>query len=108
MRLAEHILLDQLTEVFVLTATDYDAWRESSAAVNVAEVLEALKSNVVASNQVTLSLLDHVHELVKDEASSEIIKGNKGGMKFSVMTKPEVWPVQGKKNLAYVLPEYFS
>ena len=91
----------------LLSATDYDAWREHSAAVNVAEVLEALKSNVVASNQVTLAVLDHVNALVADDAS-EVNKANKGAMKFSIMTKPEAIPATARNNLRFVLPEYFS
>ncbi len=98
----------ELSYVLIATATDYDAWRPAEGAVNVAEVLEALKSNVVASNQVTLALLDQVHALVADDDKSEIVQANKGGMRFAVMTKPELIPARAKETLAYVLPEYFA
>ncbi len=43
----------EVAYVLIATATDYDAWRPSSAAVSVAEVMESLKANVEASNIVT-------------------------------------------------------
>jgi hypothetical protein len=29
-------------------------------------------------------------------------------MKYSIITKEEAWPVESKKMLSYILPEYFS
>ncbi|KDN53515.1 Methylthioadenosine phosphorylase [Tilletiaria anomala UBC 951] len=96
----------ELAYVLIATATDYDAWRASSAAVNVTEVLEALKSNVVASQQVTLALLDEVHQRVKED-DSPVVKANKGAMQFAIMTKPDAIPQKAKENLKFVFPEYF-
>lgn len=85
-------------------ATDYDAWRPSSASVNVAEVLEALKANVEASQKVTLALLDPIHQAL--DPQGEISKNMKGSMKWAVMTKKEVIPEKAKENLRFIFEDF--
>ncbi|WFD30447.1 S-methyl-5'-thioadenosine phosphorylase [Malassezia sp. CBS 17886] len=85
------------------TATDYDAWRESSDAVSVAEVIESLRANAEASQVVTKALIDHVAELVRD-GDAKIVRGAKNGMRHSIMTKPEHIEPQVLARLRYVLP----
>lgn len=94
----------ELSYVLIATATDYDAWRPSSAAVNVAEVMESLKANVEASNKVTTTLLDRIWKEVEDESTSEAVKGIKDSMKFSVMTRSDVISQKAKENLRYLHP----
>lgn len=87
----------------LMAATDYDAWRETSEAVSVTEVMESLKANVEASQVVTRALVDHVNELVQAD-DSPIVKGMEGSMQFSVMTKPENISTEEKDRLRYLLP----
>lgn len=84
-------------------ATDYDAWRESSESVNVAEVMQSLKANVTASQVVTKALVDKVSSLVADE-DSKILRSTAGSMKFSVMTSPEHIDQHVLERLRYILP----
>lgn len=86
-----------------MTATDYDAWRETSETVSVTEVMESLKANVEASQVVTKALVDRVNELVKTD-DSPIVKGMEGSMRFAVMTKPEHISTEEKDRLRYLLP----
>ena len=94
----------ELSYVLIATATDYDAWRPSSAAVNVAEVLESLKANVEASNKVTTTLLDRIWSEVQDETNSKAIQAIKDSMKFSIMTRPEHISEKAKQNLRFLHP----
>lgn len=93
----------ELSYVLIATSTDYDAWRETSDTVSVAEVLESLKANVEASQVVTKALVDRVNELVGTD-DSPIVKGLEGSMRFNVMTKPEHIPTEVKDRLRYLLP----
>ncbi|KAL4400729.1 S-methyl-5-thioadenosine phosphorylase [Malassezia pachydermatis] len=93
----------ELSYVLIATATDYDAWRESSETVSVAEVIESLKHNVEASQVVTKALVDRVSALVDDD-DSHIFKSMDGSMRFSVMTKPEHIDDHVKERLRYLLP----
>jgi 5'-methylthioadenosine phosphorylase len=44
-----------------------------------------------------------------DAIASQALKLNvKGSMEYSIITKKEAWPVESKKMLSYILPEYFS
>lgn len=94
----------ELAYVLIATATDYDAWRPSSAAVNVAEVMESLKANVEASNVVTTTLLDRIAPEVEDEEKSESVRAIKDSMKFSIMTRSEVVAEKAKENLRFLHP----
>lgn len=93
----------ELSYVLIATATDYDAWRPSSAAVNVAEVLECLKANVVASQNVTLNLLDRIHAEVEND-DKPAVKAIKDSMRFAIMTRPEIVPEQTRKNIQFLHP----
>ncbi|PWZ01430.1 purine phosphorylase [Testicularia cyperi] len=93
----------EVSYVLIATATDYDSWRPSSEAVNVAEVLESLASNVAASNKVTVSLLDKIHNIVQDE-NSPTVKAIRDSMRFAVMTKPQFIDQKTKDNIRFVLP----
>ncbi|PWN46672.1 Methylthioadenosine phosphorylase [Violaceomyces palustris] len=92
----------EISYVLIATATDYDAWRPSSAAVTVAEVIECLKANVAASQEVTVSLLDLIHSHVSNDQESQAFKNIQGSMKFSVMTKSSVIPQEVKERIRYV------
>ncbi|SPO21181.1 related to MEU1 - multiple enhancer of UAS2 [Ustilago trichophora] len=94
----------EINYVLIATATDYDAWRPSSAAVNVAEVLECLKANVEASNKVTTTLLDTIWSHIKDQQNSHAIKSIKDTMKFAIMTRAEHIDDKAKQNLRYLHP----
>lgn len=83
-------------------ATDYDAWRPSSEAVTVAEVIQTLHTNVAASQRVTLALLDKVHASVADPKTSEIVRAVDGSMKMSIMTRSEFIPEKVKERLRYI------
>lgn len=93
----------EISYVLIATATDYDAWRPSSAAVNVAEILESLKANVEASNVVTTTLFDKIAKEV-DEDDKEAVKVIKDSMKWSIMTKSNVIPEKAKENLRFLHP----
>ncbi|EPQ29118.1 uncharacterized protein PFL1_03406 [Pseudozyma flocculosa PF-1] len=93
----------EIAYVLIATATDYDAWRPASAAVNVAEVLESLKANVAASQHVTLALLDRINALVCDD-SSPAVANIKDSMRMAIMTRPEFIPDIAKENLRFLHP----
>lgn len=92
----------ELSYVIIATSTDYDAWRPSEGAVDVAEVMKSLQANVSNSHKVLASLLEPVHEAVKD--GSEAYAAVKDSMKFSVMTQAEFIPQVAKDSLRFVLP----
>ncbi|GAC73820.1 methylthioadenosine phosphorylase MTAP [Moesziomyces antarcticus T-34] len=92
----------EISYVLIATATDYDAWRPASAAVNVAEVMESLKANVEASNKVTTTLLDAIYPLVGEDG--EAVKAIKDSMKWSIMTKSSVVTPKAKENLRFLHP----
>lgn len=94
----------ELAYVLIATATDYDAWRPSSAAVNVAEVLESLKANVRASNIVTTTLLDSIYPHIDNDHSSPSILAIKDSMRFSIMTPSHAIPDKAKQNLRFLHP----
>lgn len=95
----------ELSYVLIATATDYDAWRETSDVVDVTEVLQSLNANVQASNVVTKALVDKISALVSDDDSEYFSKMN-GSMKNNIMTKPEHLPTHVKDRLRYLLPWY--
>ncbi|KAN0060228.1 S-methyl-5-thioadenosine phosphorylase [Thecaphora frezii] len=93
----------EIAYVLIATATDYDAWRPQSAAVNVAEVLESLKANVEASQTVTLALLDKIYEHVKDE-ESPAVANIKDSMRMAIMTQGQYVSEKAKENLRWIFP----
>lgn len=93
----------EISYVLIATATDYDAWRPASAAVNVAEVMESLKANVEASNLVTTKVLDRIWSEI-DSDDKTAVKGIKDSMRFSIMTRSEFVGEKAKSNLRFLLP----
>jgi len=93
----------ELSYVLIAQITDYDAWRITAEPVTVAEVMATIAANVTVSNQLTLTILDQVHNaLAKGE-----LKTCKGTMEYSVMTKTNMISEDAKKTLSFILP-YFS
>ncbi|KAJ9125239.1 hypothetical protein QFC22_000194 [Naganishia vaughanmartiniae] len=95
----------EISYAMICTSTDYDCWRVSEEPVTVAEVVKTLHKNASTSKLITVSILDHLHEAI---ASQSLKLKAKGNMEYSIITKKEAWPVESKKKLSYILPEYFS
>lgn len=95
----------EISYALVCTATDYDAWRVTEEPVTVAEVIATLTRNVENSKKITSAILAEVHRAV---ASGALGDGEEGGMRYSVMTKPEAWPEEERKKLAFILPYIFD
>lgn len=95
----------ELSYALICTSTDYDAWRVSEEPVTVAEVVKTLTKNANISKLITVECLDAVHHAV---AEGKITSAAKGGMQYSIITKPEAWPQESKKKLSYILPDYFK
>lgn len=93
----------ELSYILIATATDYDAWRESSEAVDVAEVLQSLHANSKASQVVTKALVDEVSAAVSGD-DSEVFSNMNGSMKTNIMTNPEHLSTEVKQRLRYILP----
>ncbi|PWN33954.1 Methylthioadenosine phosphorylase [Meira miltonrushii] len=94
----------ELSYTIIATSTDYDAWRESEGAVDVAEVMKSLQENVKNSHAVLKALLEPVAKLVEDEGQA--YKNAQNGMRFSIMTKPELVSKEAKESIQFVLPWY--
>lgn len=92
----------ELSYVIIATSTDYDAWRPSEGAVDVAEVMKSLQANVANSHKVLAALLEPVHDAVQDGTTA--FEAVKDSMKSSVMTKPELIPTIAKDSIRFVLP----
>lgn len=69
------------------------------------EVVKTLTKNANISKLITVECLDAVHHAV---AEGKITSAAKGGMQYSIITKPEAWPQESKKKLSYILPDYFK
>ena len=95
----------ELSYVLIATATDYDAWRESSETVDVAEVIKSLHANAQASQVVTMALIDEVSSLVGNDDSHFFTKMH-GSMKSNIMTNPDHLSTEVKQRLRYILPWY--
>lgn len=85
--------------------SDYDAWRVTEEPVTVAEVIATLTRNVENSKKITSAILAEVHRAV---AAGALGQGEEGGMRYSVMTKPEAWPEEERKKLSFILPYIFD
>jgi 5'-methylthioadenosine phosphorylase len=94
----------ELSYAIVATSTDYDAWRSSESAVDVAEVMKALQANVEHSHHVIRAVLDPVAKLVEDQGEAYV--NAQGGMRFSIMTKPELVSQEARESIQFVLPWY--
>lgn len=81
-------------------------WYTHSARLDIhSEVVKTLHTNAATSKLVTISILDHLHDAIASQALKLNVKGS---MEYSIITKKEAWPVESKKMLSYILPEYFS
>ena len=95
----------ELSYVLIATATDYDAWRESSETVDVAEVIKSLHANAQASQVVTIALIDEVSSLVGND-DSHVFTKMQGSMKSNIMTNPDHLSTEVRQRLRYILPWY--
>lgn len=95
----------EIAYALICTSTDYDCWRVSEEPVTVAEVIKTLHTNAATSKEITLAILDRVHEAVVGDKVQLTAPGN---MKYSIITPADHWPEESKKKLAYILPEYFQ
>lgn len=89
----------------IATSTDYDAWRIGEETVTAAEVFKTLKTNADTSRHVTSEVLEELHAVVE---TGGILTEEEGSMKYSIMRDPALVPEDGRKKLAYILPNYFS
>lgn len=94
----------------IATATDYDSWRPQSDAVTAADVFQTLKANADTSRLVAAKVIEELHAALAggDASIAEVVGGEKGSMKFSIMPRSEKQNVEDRRKLAYVLPEYFA
>jgi hypothetical protein len=106
-RLIAHQLIKVISRAdhLIVSYSDYDAWRVSEEPVTVAEVIATLTRNVENSKKITGAILAEVHRAV---AAGALGQGEEGGMRYSVMTKPEAWPEEDRKKLAFILPYIFD
>ncbi|GJJ07987.1 hypothetical protein Clacol_002194 [Clathrus columnatus] len=89
----------------IATATDYDAWREAEETVTAAEVFKTLKKNADTSRAVTAHILEELNTIVQE---GSILSQEEGCMRFALMCDSSQVPEEGRKILAYILPNYFS
>jgi 5'-methylthioadenosine phosphorylase len=73
--------------------------------VTAAEVFKTLKTNADTSRHVTGEILEELHSVVE---KGDILSEEEGSMKYSIMRDPALVPEEGRKRLAYILPNYFS
>lgn len=95
----------EIAYALICTSTDYDCWRVSEEPVTVAEVIKTLHTNAATSKEITLAILDRVHQAVVEAKVSLTAPGN---MQYSIITPPNHWPEASKRKLAYILPNYFK
>lgn len=89
----------------IATSTDYDAWRVGEETVTTAEVFKTLKTNADTSRHVTREILEELHAVVQ---AGEALSEEEGAMRNAIMRDPKLVPEEGRKRLAYILPNYFS
>lgn len=80
--------------------TDYDCWREETAAVDVASVLTVMKSNAQAARRLVVDL---VARLPKDRAPSPIDTC----LDFAIVSDPSHWNQRQRAKLAAICPRKF-
>ncbi|EJD42419.1 glutamate biosynthesis-related protein [Auricularia subglabra TFB-10046 SS5] len=95
----------ELSYALIATATDYDSWRVSAEPVTVAEVVKTLKTNADNSRSVTEQVIEDLQSAV---VKADVIRGAKGSMQYSMVSRREHWPEEDRKKLSYILPEYFA
>jgi 5'-methylthioadenosine phosphorylase len=78
--------------------TDYDCWRESTAAVSVETVLSVLRENAETANR---ALLSAVRAVVPERAC-----GCRDALKYAIVTDPAHLPEALRRDLAPILSKY--
>ena len=91
----------EISYQMVCLSTDYDSWRETSAAVNAEEIMRVVRENSEQGKQVLRASLDRLTQLAKKDSPL------KGSIKNSIITATEKRPAPGKKKLNLLLPGYF-
>ncbi|MDX5394162.1 MAG: hypothetical protein LPJ86_10100 [Caulobacteraceae bacterium] len=81
--------------------TDYDCWREATAHVEVANVLEVLQSNADTARRMVATL---AAALPQAREPSPIDTG----LDFAVITDPAVWDRSLAAKLSAICPRKFS
>lgn len=81
--------------------TDYDCWREETAAVDVASVLSVMKSNAEAARRL---IVDLVARLPKDRTPSPIDTC----LDFAIVSDPSHWNQRQRAKLAAICPRKFA
>lgn len=89
----------ELAYTTIALVTDYDCWRETEAAVDVAAVVAVLKQNVLLARAVVL-------ELAKAIAQAPAISA-RGTMQHAIMTQRECISADARRRLRWLLPEGF-
>jgi len=80
-------------------ATDYDCWREAEDGVNVADVLEIMKSNQKLAVQTILALIPQVAEITPCSCGQ--------ALDFALVTLARDVPQETLKRLELLLPESY-
>ena len=88
----------------IATATDYDSWRPNTESVTAAEVFKTLQSNADTSRHVAAKILEDLHDAAN---KGDILTGEVGSMKLSIMPRSEWQKEEDVRKLSFVLPEYF-
>jgi len=83
----------------ICMSTDYDSWREESAAVDAEEIMQVVKTNSEVANKVVAELIPAFAQPRKNDLL--------GTVKFSTMTAPDKRPAVTREKLNQVLPGYF-
>ena len=68
-------------------------------------MFKTLKTNADTSRHVTSEILEELHAVVE---AGDILSEEEGGMHYAIMCDPKLVPEEGRKKLAYILPNYFS
>jgi len=80
--------------------TDYDCWHPDHDAVTVDQVIENLGKNAATAKAVLRATLQRLPEVRDCECAS--------ALRFAIMTRPDLIPLQIKKDLAPILGKYIK
>lgn len=103
----------ELGYALIATATDYDSWRPAEAGVTAADVFKTLRANAETSRFVAATVLEDLAQGVSDAKNGgqdvlSILAEEEGSMQFSLMPRSHKQDPAERKQLAYILPKYFS
>ena len=88
-------------------ATDYDAWRPHEDSVTVADVVKVMHDNADAARFIAATILEKLVTEIGGGSDADILSGEAGSMRFSIMPHSHHQREEDRKKLAYILPEYF-